>query len=358
MTTSTTSAAPRLAATYGEARAAILAAGLRAGADTTAFVHPSPGRLGEELAIDVLTMGPHDADSVLVIVSGTHGVEGFAGSALQRWWLDRSADARPEGVRVTVVHALNPVGFSWVRRVNEDNVDLNRNFVDWSSPPRNDAYAGTLFAMAAFLGDAPSRRMLHYTGDYTGDVPDCLNATPPVAAEDNGWDAESHLAALPAERRRVARLVIDLAPTFQISPRFALAIAMTESNLDPAAVSVKNAMGVMQLIPDTALRFHVRDPFDPIENVKGGLAYLRWLLAYFRGDLALVAAGYNAGEGAVDKYRGVPPYPETRAYVARILAFVARRNHPFDGRVVEPSPAAPISAAPVSRPRVRGDNDL
>ena len=141
MTTSTTSAAPRLAATYGEARSAILAAGVRAGADATAFVHPSPGRLGEELAIDVLTMGPDDADSVLVIVSGTHGVEGYAGSALQRWWLDRSADARPDGVRVTVVHALNPVGFSWVRRVNEDNVDLNRNFVDWSSPPRNDAYA-------------------------------------------------------------------------------------------------------------------------------------------------------------------------------------------------------------------------
>jgi len=108
--------------------------------EVTTFPHPSPGRLGEELAIDVLTAGPADAHSVLVIVSGTHGVEGYAGSALQRWWLDERSHARPDGVRVAIVHALNPVGFSWVRRVNEDNVDLNRNFVDWYSPPQNDGY--------------------------------------------------------------------------------------------------------------------------------------------------------------------------------------------------------------------------
>jgi hypothetical protein len=140
MTTSTASPVPRLAATYGEARDAIQAAGTRAGVDITAFPHPSPGRLGEELAIDVLTSGPDDAGSVLVIVSGTHGVEGYAGSALQRWWLDERAETRPDDVRIAIVHALNPVGFSWVRRVNEDNVDLNRNFVDCTSPPRNDAY--------------------------------------------------------------------------------------------------------------------------------------------------------------------------------------------------------------------------
>jgi hypothetical protein len=140
MTASDASLDPRLAQTYGDARDAILAASRRAGAEATAFPHPSAGRLGEELAIDVLTVGPAEAESVLVIVSGTHGVEGYAGSALQRWWLDERAEARPVDVRVALVHALNPVGFSWVRRVNEDNVDLNRNFVDWSSPPRNDAY--------------------------------------------------------------------------------------------------------------------------------------------------------------------------------------------------------------------------
>ena len=133
---------PRLAPTYDAAREAVLAAGRGAGAEATAFPHPLPGRFGEGLAIDVLTIGPADADSVLMVVSGTHGVEGYAGSALQRWWLDERAASRPGGVRVVIVHALNPVGFSWVCRVNEDNVDLNRNFVDWTAgPPHNDAYA-------------------------------------------------------------------------------------------------------------------------------------------------------------------------------------------------------------------------
>ncbi|PKO80317.1 MAG: lytic transglycosylase, partial [Betaproteobacteria bacterium HGW-Betaproteobacteria-13] len=86
-------------------------------------------------------------------------------------------------------------------------------------------------------------------------------------------------------------------------------------------------------------RFNVRKPLDPEENIKGGLAYLRWLLAYFEGDIALVAAGYNAGEGAVERYRGVPPYRETQKYVERILAFVRNRQHPYDSSVVAPSSA-------------------
>ncbi len=131
----------RLAPTYAKARQEVLAAATRAGAEVTTFPHPDTGREGEDLAIDVATIGPDDADAVVVIVSGTHGVEGYAGSALQRWWLDQRASALPEGVRVVIVHALNPVGFSWVRRVNENNVDLNRNFVDWSQPPpANDGY--------------------------------------------------------------------------------------------------------------------------------------------------------------------------------------------------------------------------
>ncbi len=88
-------------------------------------------------------VGPADADSVLIIVSGTHGVEGFTGSALQHHWLEHHAAGRPETLRVVLVHALNPYGFAWVRRVNEDNVDLNRNFVDWSQPPpANEDYGG------------------------------------------------------------------------------------------------------------------------------------------------------------------------------------------------------------------------
>jgi TPR repeat protein len=209
--------------------------------------------------------------------------------------------------------------------------------------PRNDALASTLFAMAAFLGDGPSQGMLRFTGEYTGAVPDCLE--PPQHADAGGfWSAEAHILALPVGQQEVARMVVEMAPAYEISPRLALAIAITESRLNPAAVSPKNAMGVMQLIPETAARFNVRNAFDPRENIRGGLAYLRWLLAYFRGDIALAAAGYNAGEGAVDKYRGVPPYRETQGYVARILDFVERRHHPYDSRVVDPSVDAPLPA--------------
>jgi len=127
--------------TYDAARHRFLDAAAAAGATVTSFVHPDHGRENEELAIDVATLGATDNDDVLLIVSGTHGVEGYAGSALQSWWLHERAGS-VEGVRVVLVHALNPVGFSWVRRVNEDNVDLNRNFLDWSNGPlANPGYA-------------------------------------------------------------------------------------------------------------------------------------------------------------------------------------------------------------------------
>ena len=82
----------------------------------------------------------------------------------------------------------------------------------------------------------------------------------------------------------------------------------------------------MQLIPGTASRFKVRNAFDPTENVHGGLAYLRWLLAYYRGQVTLVAAAYNAGENAVDRHRGVPPYAETREYVRRIQRYFRAKS--------------------------------
>jgi len=201
--------------------------------------------------------------------------------------------------------------------------------------PRRDDYAATLFAMAAFLGHDHAARIARYTGEYSGAVPECLNA--PAEVANPGWDVGRFVGGQPMARRKLVELVAGLAPEYNIDPRLALAIATTESNFNATAVSPKNAMGVMQLIPETAERFNVKNPFDPVQNVKGGLAYLRWLLAYFKGDVALAAAGYNAGEGAVDRYKGVPPYRETRGYVERILAFFARRNHPYDSRVVEPS---------------------
>ena len=102
----------------------------------------------------------------------------------------------------------------------------------------------------------------------------------------------------------------------------------------------------MQLIPETAARFRVKNPFDPAQNIRGGVAYLRWLLAYFEGDVALVAAAYNAGERTVERYRGVPPYSETRAYVQRILSAVGAIAQPYD-----PSVTAPSAQLRAMRPR-------
>ncbi len=200
---------------------------------------------------------------------------------------------------------------------------------------RNDAYANTLFAMASFVGDEQAARMQRLTGDYTGAVPDCLHT--PAEIVQQRWPVEGLIARLSTERQAVARLLADLAPQYGIEPALALAIGLTESALNPQALSPKNAMGVMQLIPETALRFNISRPYDPEQNIRGGLAYLRWLLAYFEGDIAFVAAGYNAGEGAVDRYRGVPPYRETQAYVDRILRHVGQDRHAFDSVVVRPS---------------------
>lgn len=105
-----------------------------------------------------------------------------------------------------------------------------------------------------------------------------------------------------------------------VSPALALAVASVESGGDPTAESPKGAHGLMQLIPDTAARFGVEDASDPAQNIAGGVKYLDWLMGEFDGDPVLVLAAYNAGEGAVRRNDGVPPYAETRDYVPKVLA--------------------------------------
>lgn len=105
-----------------------------------------------------------------------------------------------------------------------------------------------------------------------------------------------------------------------VSPALALAVIAVESAGQAAAVSSAGAQGLMQLIPATAQRFGVSDSFDPAQNIRGGIAYLDWLLAHFDNDVVLALAGYNAGEGAVRRNGGVPPFAETRDYVPKVLA--------------------------------------
>lgn len=105
-----------------------------------------------------------------------------------------------------------------------------------------------------------------------------------------------------------------------VSPALALAVMATESAGQERAVSTAGAQGLMQLIPATATRFGVTDAMDPVANIKGGVAYLDWLMKHFNRDPIMVIAAYNAGEGAVTKNDGVPPYAETRDYVPKVLA--------------------------------------
>jgi len=136
----------------------------------------------------------------------------------------------------------------------------------------------------------------------------------------------------------VAVLVRQLAPTYRLAPDLVLAVIQVESNFNPQAVSPKQAQGLMQLIPATAKRFDVSDPYDPHQNLRGGMAYLRWLLDRFKGDLKLALAGYNAGEGAVERHGGVPPYAETREYVRRVAKVLGVSEENLGSVQTLPSP--------------------
>jgi hypothetical protein len=121
----------------------------------------------------------------------------------------------------------------------------------------------------------------------------------------------------------------EAAQLYQLPEAFIRAIVLVESNFFPDAISDAGAMGLMQLMPGTAAHMGVLNAFDPRQNVLGGTRYLRVLANRFNGDLVLTVAAYNAGEGAVDKYRGVPPYAETRRYVRRVLQhYYAFRSKP------------------------------
>lgn len=136
-------------ADYASARTAFRDACAAAGAAVESWVHPLAGAGGEALATDAAWIGPREATRVLVVTSGTHGVEGFYGSGCQVGWLrEGSWRVLPAGCAVLLVHATNPYGFSWLRRVNEDNIDINRNFLDFEHKlPANPGY----FDIAALL---------------------------------------------------------------------------------------------------------------------------------------------------------------------------------------------------------------
>jgi soluble lytic murein transglycosylase-like protein len=127
------------------------------------------------------------------------------------------------------------------------------------------------------------------------------------------------IAPDPDRTRRYDAHIREAAMLYVLPEEFIRAVMHVESNFYTEAVSNKGAMGLMQLMPGTASAMGVLDPFDARQNVLGGARYLRVLANRYRGDLVLTIAAYNAGEGAVDKYNGIPPYAETRRYVQRVL---------------------------------------
>ncbi|PIW09727.1 MAG: lytic transglycosylase [Comamonadaceae bacterium CG17_big_fil_post_rev_8_21_14_2_50_60_13] len=205
---------------------------------------------------------------------------------------------------------------------------------------RHDGVAAFFFKAAAEQGIAVAQRNLATLGDVAPEMPECMRApepepVPPAPVVVEVMTPVDYSLIAP---KKIYDLVHKLSPRFNIEPQLALAIIAAESNFDAAAVSPKNARGLMQLIPETSERFNVGNAFDPTQNIRGGLSYLRWLLSYFEGDVALVAAAYNAGEGTVDRYKGVPPYQETHNYVQRILRTFGAKQHPFEPKVTRPSP--------------------
>ncbi len=125
----------------------------------------------------------------------------------------------------------------------------------------------------------------------------------------------------PERYTRYDNWIREAATLYQIPEALIRAVIRVESDFDPRAVSPANARGLMQMIPATAERMLVTDVFDPRQNIFGGVRYLRVLANTFNGDLALTVAAYNAGEGAVIRHGGIPPYPETQDYVVKVVGY-------------------------------------
>ena len=153
--------------------------------------------------------------------------------------------------------------------------------------------------------------------------------SPAFAPSVNASEAGSIPADIPSSGDKATDWIIfRAAERHGLDPRLVHAVIWQESRYKPRALSHAGAQGLMQLMPATARRFGCDHANDPTENVEAGTKYLSWLLKRFKGDITLALAGYNAGEGAVDKYNGVPPYNETQNYVRRITARYGKTYHP------------------------------
>ncbi|MEA2571781.1 MAG: hypothetical protein QOI24_3782 [Acidobacteriota bacterium] len=142
-------------------------------------------------------------------------------------------------------------------------------------------------------------------------------------------------ASGPIFHSKYDKIIIEAAKKFDVDAALVSAVVKAESDYDPRTLSNKGARGLMQLMPATAARFGVTDAFDPVANIHAGTRYLRWLLQTFKDNADLAVAAYNAGEGNVWKYNGVPPFRETVNYINRIAKHVRKALEPAAAKPVE-----------------------
>jgi hypothetical protein len=225
-----------------------------------------------------------------------------------------------EGVARDYAHAVQ----LYCDAANQNNAQAYFNlgwmYLNGRGVPRDDAIAVGWWQKAAAAGIRQAANLLARLSHTPPAAK--LGCEPPPAPVHATW-----LTPPP----HIVKLVDRIAASKGLDPRLVLAVIAAESAFDSRAVSRRNAMGLMQLMPETADRYGVRDPFEPEQNIRGGTTYLRWLLERFAGNLTLTLAAYNAGEGAVDHYGGVPPFAETIAYVDRIKQLYAAaltKSHP------------------------------
>ena len=229
-----------------------------------------------------------------------------------------------EGISKSPVKAVKWYCKAAVRGSTDAQRNLAWMFLNARGIEKDEALAVRWFKAAAESGDKYSIQMLSRLNEnLQTEKTICIVLPTPY------WETGKCSKSC----KKVVKIVNDIAPGYNVEPRLILALIKQESNFKIKARSHKGAIGLMQLMPDTAKRFGVKNSWDPEQNIKGGIRYLAWLLKQYQGNVALTLAGYNAGENAVARYKGIPPYKETQNYVKRILKVYGKSHHPYEKNI-------------------------
>ena len=227
-----------------------------------------------------------------------------------------------------------------------DNFDL-QNGVRIAEAPQKSRPAASKTERASRISSA-RKSVLAGTSSVLAPAPAAISLVQPTAWSNSAVGDLSSLRGFTTGNAQVDGFLIDAGNKNGIDPLLLYSVMHQESSFKSRAISPKGARGLMQLMPGTAIRFGVTNIFDPKQNIEGGARYLRFLTDRFNGELSLVLAGYNAGEGAVEKYGWrIPPYAETQEYVRRIsrrYSMIQDPNTALYARPVSPRQIAGLQA--------------